>query len=74
MRKDPMTKAETAVSVATVAFTEAADQLELAAAELVSIAIDADASANAQLQRAAAARTQADAARRKAFKIRDLLA
>lgn len=72
-KKDPIILATTKVSVAKVAFTQAADQLEEASAHLVAIAAAADDEADRQALRAAAARSQAGEALRSAKKIRELL-
>ena len=72
-KKDPLDLAARDVSVATVAFVEAADQLTTAAAVMESIAAQADEEATVQALRAGTARAQAADAKRRAAKLRELV-
>lgn len=72
-RKDPLNLAIARVGAATVAFTEAADNLLTEAAVLECIAAEADDAADAALLRAAAAQAQAHTAQQRAAKLRDLV-
>jgi hypothetical protein len=72
-RKDPLDLAFRRVTVATVAFSEAADNLLTEAAVLETIAAQADADADYHRLRAAQARTEASTATQRATRIRELL-
>lgn len=72
-RKDPLDLAFRRVTVATAAFSEAADDLLTEVAVLESIAAEADDAAEYHRLRAAQARTEASTASKRATRIRELL-
>jgi hypothetical protein len=71
--KDPILKLQLRHDVAVRQFFDAADELDEVAAELTEHAGAAEAVAATELARAAEARVHADAARRRAGRIRELL-